>query len=51
MAQNLDIINFIEKNPIARLSKNYLNKLVTKIKEKFANEKNNSYLLEAFFVT
>ena len=35
MAETLDIVKLIEKNPITRLSKDYQNNLINKIKEKF----------------
>jgi hypothetical protein len=35
MEKNFNIAKFIEKNPIARLSKDYQNELINKIKEKF----------------
>ena len=34
---SLDIVDLIEKNPISKLSQNYNNKLINKIKEKFTN--------------
>ena len=37
MTHNLDIVKLIEKNPIIRLSKEYQNELLTKIKVKFTN--------------
>ena len=43
-----DIVVLIEKNPVTRLSKNYLNKLITKIKEKFA-EKEQQLFAGSFY--
>lgn len=37
MKNNLDIVKLIEKNPIVRLSKDYQQKLLTKIKTKFTD--------------
>lgn len=44
----LDIVKLIEKNPITRLSKNYQNTLITKIKAKFA-EKEQHMFVGSFF--
>jgi hypothetical protein len=37
MAETLDIVKLIEKNPITRLSQDYQNKLLNKIKDKFTD--------------
>lgn len=37
MAETLDIVNLIEKNPITSLSKDYQNKFLQKIKDKFTD--------------
>jgi len=36
MTKDLDIVNLIEKNPITRLSKDYQNTLINKIKARFS---------------
>lgn len=44
----LDIVKLIEKNPITRLSKDYQNRLVDKIKAKFT-EKEQQMFVASFF--
>lgn len=41
---NLDIVSLIEKNPITRLSKNYQNVLLNKIKENFNEEEQRLFV-------
>lgn len=41
---NLDIVELIEKNPITRLSKNYQNVLLNKIKENFNEEEQRLFV-------
>jgi hypothetical protein len=41
---NLDIVQIIEKNPISRLSSNYQNKLLNKIKDKFLNKEQQLFV-------
>jgi len=38
MSDNLNIVKLIEKNPNTRLSKEYQNKMVNKIKENFTGK-------------
>jgi hypothetical protein len=42
--KNLDIVQIIEKNPISRLSSNYQNKLLNKIKYKFSNKEQQLFV-------
>ncbi len=42
--KNLDIVQIIEKNPITRLSSNYQNKLLNKIKDKFSNKEQQLFV-------
>ena len=44
----LDIVNLIEKNSITRLSKDYENKLVTKIQTNFTNTQQQLFLTNFF---
>ena len=46
--KKLDIVQFIEKNPISRLSSNYQNKLLNKIKDKFF-EKEQQIFVSSFY--
>jgi hypothetical protein len=46
--KKLDIVQFIEKNPISRLSLNYQNKLLNKIKDKFF-EKEQQLFVSSFY--
>jgi hypothetical protein len=48
MKKNLDIVNLIEKNPLTRLSKNYQNKLINKIKKKIT-EKEQQLFAGSFY--
>ena len=41
---DLNIVELIEKNPITRLSDNYNNKLLNKIKEKFTEEQQKLFV-------
>ena len=40
----MNIVELIEKNPITKLSNNYNNKLLNKIKEKFAEDKQQLFV-------
>jgi len=42
--KNLDIVQIIEKNSISRLSSNYQNKLLNKIKDKFSNKEQQLFV-------
>ena len=44
----LNIVELIEKNPITKLSNNYNNKLLNKIKEKF-NEEQQKLFVSSFY--
>jgi hypothetical protein len=44
MPDNLNIVKFIEKNPNSRLSKNYQNELVNKIKKEFTEPEQQLFL-------
>ncbi len=44
MTEQLDIVKLIEKNPITRLSKDYQNELLTKIKAKFTNKEQQMFV-------
>jgi hypothetical protein len=44
MPKQIDIIDLIEKNPITRLSKDYQNELITKIKSKFTNKEQQMFV-------
>ena len=44
MTDTLDIVKLIEKNPITRLSKDYQNKLITKVKAKFTNSEQQLFV-------
>ena len=46
--KNLDIVKFIEKNPVSRLSSDYQNKLLNKIKDKFI-EKEQQLFVSSFY--
>ena len=48
MAQILNISNLIEKSPITRLSKDYENRLINKIKDNF-NEKEQQIFVTSFY--
>jgi len=41
---SFDIVEFIENNPVTKLSSNYQSKLLTKIKEKFTNEQQQMFV-------
>ena len=45
---DLNIVELIEKNPITKLSNNYNNKLLNKIKEKF-NEEQQKLFVSSFY--
>ena len=47
-ATTLDIVKLIEKNPITRLSKDYQNKLINKIKEKFTEGQQHLFVSSFF---
>ena len=42
--KNLDIVKFIEKNPVSRLSSEYQHKLLNKIKDKFSNKEQQLFV-------
>jgi len=42
--KKLDIVKFIEKNPVSRLSSDYQNKLLNKIKDKFSNKEQQLFV-------
>jgi hypothetical protein len=44
MSKSLNIVELIEKNPIARLSNTYQNKLLTKIKERFTDNEQQMFI-------
>ena len=44
MTDTLDIVKLIEKNPITSLSKDYQNKLITKVKAKFTNSEQQLFV-------
>lgn len=44
MAETLDIVNLIEKNPITSLSKDYQNKFLQKIKDKFTETQQQLFI-------
>ncbi len=44
MSEKLDIIKLIEKNPITRLSQEYQNALINKIKQKFADKEQQMFV-------
>jgi hypothetical protein len=44
MENNFDIIKLIEKNPITRLTKDYQNRLINKIKSKFPNQQQQLFV-------
>jgi hypothetical protein len=44
MKKNFNIVNLIEKNPITRLSKNYQNNLINKIKVKFVDKEQQLFI-------
>lgn len=44
MAETLDIVNLIEKNPITSLSKDYQNKFLQKIKDKFTESQHQLFI-------
>jgi len=46
--KNLDIVKFIEKNPVSRLSSEYQHKLLNKIKDKFI-EKEQQLFVSSFY--
>ena len=46
--QNFDIVELLQNNPITRLSSTYQNKLLTKLKEKFA-EKEQQMFVTSFY--
>ena len=48
MATALDIVKLIEKNPITRLSKNYQNNLINKIKSKFSEGQQQLFVASFF---
>ncbi|ATZ80831.1 hypothetical protein BMW23_0785 [Bodo saltans virus] len=48
MAEKFDIVKMIEKNPITRLSKNYENKLITKIKTHFTNDEQQLFVVSFY---
>jgi hypothetical protein len=48
MATPLDIVKLIEKNPITRLSKNYQNNLINKIKSKFSEGQQQLFVASFF---
>ena len=48
MDGSFNIIGFIESNPVAKLSSNYNNKLLTKIKENF-NETQQQLFISSFY--
>ncbi len=48
MENTIDIVQLIEKNPITRLNKNYQNKLILKLKEKFNNSEQQLFLTSFF---
>jgi hypothetical protein len=44
MESSINIVELIENNPITRLTGNYQNKLLTKIKEKFTNNEQQMFV-------
>ena len=48
MPKYIDIVDLIEKNPIVRLSKDYQNELITKVKSRFTN-KEQQLFVSSFF--
>ena len=46
--KNLDIVKLIEKNPLFRLSSDYQNKLLNKIKDKFS-QKEQQLFVSSFY--
>lgn len=44
MTTKLDIVTMIEKNPIAKLSGSYQNRLLSKIKDKFTNDEQQMFV-------
>ena len=42
--QNLDIVNLIERNPLVNLSRDYQNKFINKIKQRFNNEQQQLFV-------
>ena len=48
MATPLDIVKLIEKNPITRLSKDYQNNLINKIKSKFSEGQQQLFVASFF---
>ena len=44
----IDIVHLIENNPITKLSGNYHNKLITKIKDKF-NDNQQQIFVSSFY--
>ena len=44
MERSINIVELIENNPITRLTGNYQNKLLTKIKEKFTNNEQQMFV-------
>ena len=44
MNENLDIVSLIEKNPITRLSNNYQNDFINKIKQNFTEDEQQLFV-------
>ena len=44
MTENLDILKLIEENPIIKLTNNYQNKFIEKIKENFTDNEQQLFV-------